>query len=99
MTEIPTDITAELYQLRELESEIISLYFNTVSNYSKLNKNLAKKGGIDSAELTTTNYSNIIDLQLHIFAKLLQDFDQVEKMDEYKEMAQSLLDTLQAANQ
>ena len=97
MVEASKELTAEIQQLRTLETEIISLYFNTVSNYSKLNKNLAKKGGLDNTSITK-NYSNIVDLQLQIFDKLLVDFDKVENIEEYKEKIKSLLETLQQAS-
>ena len=98
MVEASKELTAEIQQLRTLETEIISLYFNTVSNYSKLNKNLAKKGGLDNTSITK-NYSNIVDLQLQIFDKLLVDFDKVENIEEYKEKIKSLLETLQQASE
>ncbi|KAL6928134.1 hypothetical protein ACO0SA_002865 [Hanseniaspora valbyensis] len=97
MVEASKELTAEIQQLRTLETEIISLYFNTVSNYSKLNKNLAKKGGLDNTSINK-NYSNIIDLQLQIFDKLLVDFDKVENIEEYKEKIKLLLETLQQAS-
>ena len=97
MVEASKELTAEIQQLRTLETEIISLYFNTVSNYSKLNKNLAKKGGLDNTSINK-NYSNIIDLQLQIFDKLLVDFDKVNNIEEYKEKIKSLLETLQQAS-
>ncbi|OBA29067.1 hypothetical protein HANVADRAFT_51006 [Hanseniaspora valbyensis NRRL Y-1626] len=97
MVEANKELTAEIQQLRTLETEIISLYFNTVSNYSKLNKNLAKKVGLDNTSITK-NYSNIIDLQLQIFDKLLVDFDKVENIEEYKEKIKVLLETLQQAS-
>lgn len=98
MSEEQNNATAELLQLRELETEIISLYFSTVSNYSKLNKNLMKKGGIDDPSLKN-NYTNILDLQLQLFEKNLEDFNSAENIEEYKEKTRVLLDMLQEANQ
>lgn len=94
MEDSKDDLSSELKQLRALETEIISLYFNTVSNYSKLNKNLAKKGGLDNSNITT-NYSNIIDLQLQIFENLVKQFDDVNGIEEYKSKTEKLLNSLQ----
>lgn len=94
MADSKDDLSSELKQLRALETEIISLYFNTVSNYSKLNKHLAKKGGLDNSSITT-NYTNIIDLQLQIFENLVKQFDDVNGIEEYKTKTEALLNSLQ----
>lgn len=82
-------LSQELKELRQVEADIISLYFNTVSNYSNINKSLETI--IEDEEI---QYSNIIDLQNKLFEKVIVKVHDTKDIKEFREKVEAIIQTL-----
>ncbi|GMM39258.1 hypothetical protein FOG51_03540 [Hanseniaspora uvarum] len=89
MNKQETILSDELKELRQVEAEIISLYFNTVSNYSNINKSLETI--IEDEDI---QYSNIIDLQNKLFERVIMKVNDTKDIGDFKEKVKAIIQTL-----